>query len=70
MDFSALIGPIVAIVIPIAVGFAAGRWSAIKQAAAASANPYDDMAVAAIERLAERIVKAKQESPNTPLGEG
>lgn len=69
MDINEIIIPIIGVVLPLGIGFVFGKWDTFRKAAKESANPFDDKLVDAVERLAEKIVKAKQEDPNTPLGE-
>ena len=70
MDITDIFVAVIGVVLPFGVGFIAGQWNAIRRAAAASPNPFDDKLVEAVESLAEKIVRAKLEAPDKPLGEG
>lgn len=53
----------------IIVGFVGGQVDALKAHVAATPNKVDDAALALAERIAARVVSAKNEDPAKPLGE-
>jgi len=60
---------ILATAMPILVGVIFGFWAQLKAKALESNNKFDDKLVELAERLAQRIVDAKNEPPNTSLGD-
>ena len=68
LSFTEIILLVMATAMPILVGVIFGFWSQIKAKALESQNKFDDKLIELAEKIADRIVAAKQEPPDTPLG--
>lgn len=54
------------VVVPVMVGFLIANWRETKKIAKRSDNPYDDMAIDVVERLAKKIVEVQKEEEKKP----